>query len=498
MIIEVKKFTSVINKVSDLTAGDKIVPGLMLCLSKDDSSESDNGTLKVCYSDGHKSLIEEIEVQVEEKDYIGDIIVSFEQMKRAVGNCQPSGIINTNGGIKISYLDNKIIRVSADQFIQLYDNDGNPTENRKIAIKKMDLTWTEPGSDIKSSILTRMKYDTIFEPDGGMDEYDKAELIDALSKTSVEKGKNIYISANVQSVFVANQAHVTAVPVSGVKLTQEDIDEISGTLSENGTFSEENLKAEIEKRSKRINQSIVMTQTIAKALIGIFGKCDSDKVFIHRRDKFCNIIIENDTEKVGVWFEMSQASKAHIGAFERYNSYGYKSYQIMFLREFLANNVKSALESAKSDKVALKFEPTELDVPTCDKDLVITCGNSSASIADSYRVNPDDLIDVTGDIESKTFVISLQVLNDMLAQLKTSYVAFDINVDSNDVVCLRLAEVDDDKLADEYKKARQEVEKQCIEKNEQFVPDKTPTPIEMKLDYRVNTLNTKQFTMLAK
>lgn len=495
MIIDVKKFTSTINKVADLTASDKMIPGLLLGLTRVDET---TGNLKVCYSDGHKSLIEELEVQVDDNDHFGEIIVSFEQMKRAVGNCQPSGIINTNGGIVVSYLANNIIRVSAAQFMQIYDDEGNPVENRKIAVKKMDLNWSEPGSDIKSSILTRMKYDSIFQPDGNTDTYDRTELIDALSRTSVEKGKNIYISANVQHIFVANQAHVTAVPVSKLEVTQDDIEEVGTELKESNSLTDESLAAAIEEMSHRVTQSVVLSQTMAKSLIGILGKCESDTVLLHRKDKYCNLIVESDTERVGIWFEMTQASKAHIGAFERYNSFGYMSYQTLFLREFLANNVKSALDSAKSDKVALKFEPTELEVPTCDKDLVITCANSGASIADSYRVNPDDLIDVNNDIESRTFTISLQVFSDMLAQLKTSYVALDINCDETGTVYIRLAEVDANKLATAYERARKTVEENCIANGEEFIPDKTPTPVEIKLGYRVDTLNTKQFTILAK
>lgn len=495
MVIDVKKFTSTINKVADLTASDKMVPGLLLGLTRIDDI---TGTLKVCYSDGHKSLIEELTVQVDDNDHFGDIIVSFEQMKRAVGNCQPSGIINTDGGIVVSYLDNNIIRVSAAQFMQIYDDEGNTVENKKIAVKKMDLNWSEPGSDIKSSILARMKYDDIFQPEGNTDTYDRAELIDSLSRTSVEKGKNIYISANVQHVFVANQAYVTAVPVSRLPVTQEDIERVTNELREKAELTDEKLAQAIENMSCRVTQSVVMSQTMAKSLIGILGKCESDTVLLHRKDKYCNLIVENDTEKVGIWFEMTQASKAHIGAFERYNSFEYKSYQVLFLREFLTNNVKSALESAKSDKVALKFEPTELESPTCDKDLVITCANSGASIADSYRVNPDDLIDVTSDIESKTFTISLQVFSDMLAQLKTYYVALDINCDDTGTVYIRLAEVDAEKMLNEYEKARKTVEENCKANGEEFVPDKTPTPVEIKLAYRVNTLNTKQFTILAK
>ena len=495
MIVGVKEITSIINKVSDLTAGDKIIPGLLLKVYKNEASE---GKLSVCYSDGHKSFIEEIGVLLDETDHIGDVVVSFEQMKRAISNCQPSGIINTDGGIVISYLDNNIIRVSADQYMKIYDNDGNETGNRKIAVKKMDLSWTEPNADMKSSILSRMKYESIFEPDAGTDEYDRAELIEALNKTSVEKGKNIYISANVQSVFVANQAHVTSVPLSQFELTMEEFDEIRAELSEKGSYTEEQFNNLCKERCCRVRQSIVMTQPIAKAIIGILGKCSSEKILVHRKDKCCNIIAENDTEKVGIWFEMAQASKAHIGALERYNSLGYKSYQLLFLREFLANNIKSALESSKSDKIALKFEDTELETPTCAKDLVITSGNAGASIADTYRVNPDDLIDPTNDIGTRTFNISLKVISDMMAQLKTSYIAMDINVDETGTICIRLAEVDAEKMTNEYANARKQTEILCNQQGLVFDPMSTPTPIEIKLGYRINTLNTKQFTILSK
>lgn len=494
MIVNIKDITSAIHKVADITSGDKTIPGLMFKLYK---NEADEGKLSICYSDGHKSLIEEINAIIEDTDHIGDIVVSFEQMLRAIGNCQPSGIIRVSD-VKITYLENNIIRVSADQSMDIVDNEGNVVGERKLAVKKMDISWIEPGSDMRSSILNRMKYDTIFEPDGTVDTYERAELMDILSRTSVEKGKNVYISANIQEAFVANQAHVTSVPIKKNEISLEDTDIIRGELVERGEYTEEKFNEEVKKRENRVSQSVVIAQNIAKALIGILNKCSSDTVSVHRKDKYCNIIVENDTEKVGIWFEMAQASKAHIGSLERYSSLEYKNYQILFLREFLANNIKSALDSAKSDKVALRFEDTELEVPTCSKDLVIASTNAGASIADSYRVNPDDIVDEAGDIDTKQFNISLKVLSDMMAQIKTDYVAFDINVGENDTTCIRIAEVDAEKLATEYSNARKLTEKRCAETGVAFDPNTTPTPVDIKTGYRLSTLNVKQFTILSK
>lgn len=484
MKVNISKITNAINKISDLTSGDKTIPGVLLDLSED--------TLKVCYSDGHKSLVEKLSVEVEEGDYIGAIAVDFTQMARAIANCQPSGIIKVEE-IRLEYKPNNIVTVSADQNLEVTDDEGNITQTKKLASKKMDLAWKEPGSDMKSAILTRMKYDDIFEADM-TDEFDKKELVEALSKTSTEKGKQIYLSVKTQNIFVANQAHVTSVPISKLKeLSLEEKDEIRAELNEAGTFTDENYKAEIEKAENRMHFSVAMSQTLSKSLIGILNKMSSDTVYLHTKDKCCNIFVDNEDETVGVWFEMAQASKAHTGSLERYSSMNYKTYQIMFLREFLANNVKSALNATKSEKVDLKF-----DIVDEELGLVIKAGSASSSVADTYRVVTYDVIDPTNDLTSKSFVISLKVLSDMLDQLKTTLVALDIEVGVEGTTCIRLAEVNDSKMTDEYNKAREETRKLCEARGEAFDSNSTPTPIELKLNYRINSIDTKQYTMLSK
>jgi hypothetical protein len=495
MRIDISKITSAVNKISDFTSGDKTIPGVLLNLLKVEGSETD-GRLQVCYSDGHKSLIEEIDASIEEGDHIGGIVVSYEQLNRAVGNCQPSGSIKVKD-INFTFLANNIVRIWADQLKQFEDAEGNVEAERKLATKKMDLLWTEPGSDMKSSILTRMKYNDIFDSDV-TDEYDKSELVDALSKTSTEKGRLIYLSANVQTIFVANQAHVTAVPISKLKtLNMEEQDTIRATLVEQNAFTEEALKQEIEKEEKRIHQSLIVTQQIAKALIGIFNKTSADKVYMYRQDKYCNIYIDTDTEKVGIWFEMATASKAHTGMLDRYNSLKYENYQLLFFREFLDNIVKSALDATKSEKIQFKFEPTQFDDASSALDLVIASGSSSASVSDTYRINPDAIVASDDALQTRVFNVSLKVFTDMLAQLKTERVALDINIAEGNITCIRLSEVDTDAFNKKYTQIREEVAREVQQAGGQFDPYSTPTPLEKKLLLRNGTLKTKQYTMLS-
>lgn len=491
MKLGISKITSAINKIYDLTSGDKSIPGVLFRPNKEENK------LSVCYYDGHKAFVEEIEAVYEDNDKLDDFVVDFDKIHRAILNCQPSGIIKVSE-VEFKFISDSIVRVSAEQFMEVADGDGNVSGTRKMANKKIDLKYVNANADMKSSLLTRMKYDTIFEPDDSTDEYDKSEFIDALGKTSIEKNKNIYISANVQQMFVSNQAHVTAVPVKGFEVTLEDMDNIRAELVEKNQFTEEKYQEEIKNYRNRVHQSVVLGQSVAKSLIGILNKCKADKVLLHKRDKFCNLMIDTDEEKVGIWFEMPVASKAALGALERYNSLGYKTYQMMFFREFLDNNIKSALNATKSEKVVFSFEDTEIEDAVSDIDLVIGSANSVSSMTDVYRVNPDDYISLQDDLKTKTFSVSLKVFSDMLSQLKTEYVALDINIGEADSICIRLAEVDREKMAEEYVKAREKTAEICSANGVEFDPNSTPTDVETKLNYRVNILKTKQYTMLAK
>lgn len=499
MVIDIKKITSAVNKINDLASSDNVAtPGFMFKLDRNEDDTELNGLLSVCYSDGHKSLIEYIAVKLEDTDLVGaNIVVEFSPLIKAIQNCQPTGIIKCNE-IKFNYLDGNILRISAAQEMEIYDADGNVESTRTLGNKQMDLKWVEPTSSVKSSILSRMKYDSIFEPEAIVDTYDKKELIDIFSRTATEKGKRIYLSSKTQSAFVANQAHLTIVPISNTGDYEEELASAREELSARGEYSEERLKQLAMERVNRVHHSIVIKQETAKALISILGKCESETVSLHRSDnKYCNIIVdEAEGEKVGVWFEMLSPNKAHVCAVERYNELGFKTYQLLFIREFLANNIKSACDNGKDGRTTFHFEPTKIEGAASNVDLVIDGVGSN----DTYRVNIDAVTDTVGNLLDQKFVVNLKLFNDMLAQLKTPYVALDFDINDVDASSrsIRLAEVDSEKLSAEYGKLREETRKLCEQQGTTFDPNTTPTPVELKVKSRANCLITKQYTMLAK
>ena len=101
--------------------------------------------------------------------------------------------------------------------------ESNVVGQRVMANKRMDVAWVEPGSNMKASILTRMDYDALFtDPEAETaDHYIIGELTDALSRTSVEKNRAIYLSTKTQKIFVSNTAHLTAVPIQGYDRANE-------------------------------------------------------------------------------------------------------------------------------------------------------------------------------------------------------------------------------------------------------------------------------------
>lgn len=493
MKVSIDKIVSAVNKLSDVITSEssKQVPGVMLEMSEN--------LLKVCYFNQHTAFTENIEVETDETDKMGAYVVDSAQLKRAINSCKPTGKIKVEE-VYITVKD-KIMTISAEQMYADTDAEGNVVGTRNIANKSMDLAWVEAGSDLRSSIFTRMNYDDIFVSDGIDDVFDKAELLDALARTSTEKGKQIYISTKTQTIFVSNQAHVTAVPVSKAKvLNQEELDTIRAELTEAGNFSDETYAEAIAKAENRMHYSIVMTQAIAKAIIGVFGKVQTDSIYVHTKDKFCSVFVESDGEHVGLWFDMPVASKAHIGALDRYNSLKYDTYQLSFLRDFLVDSISSASEINKGAAI-FKFEQNE---DTGELELVIKAGSSQASVSDVYKVKASTATitdasaeSVFGTLLDKEFKVSIEVFKAMLDQLKTDIVTLDINCE-NDASTIRLAELDFAVEEECYKEARRETERLCKEQGIAFDASSTPTPSSLKTGYRASTLKTKQFTMLAK
>lgn len=505
MKIDIEKLKGAYDKIAALTSGDKTVPGVMFNIFIEEGETADEegitpGRMDVCYNSGKKAFMETVDVQIEEGDRLGKMVVSFEKLGEAINKCMSKGTIKVEA-VQFQFID-KIIRVTATQYMYTYDENGEVSGAQTVGRVETDLLGNDVNADKKTELLNRMDYNSIFDPAGIPDEYDREEFVDILGRVSVEKGRNIYVSGQTHSVFVQNQAHLTSVPVSLYdELSEDEIATLKRKMVESGAtdLSDTAVQAEALKQRRRIHSSLVIPQQIAKALAVILGKCESEDIKIHVADKiYCNIVVsDNDEEKVGIWFEMANPNKTQTESFKIYDNTAYEDYQLIFIKDILDLAVKNATSSSSNDKTALKFGDTKLEDAIMPISMFISGSNSIASVKDEYEVNLDTLDAPVDDLNGKQFTISLKVLNDMLAQIKTPHVAFDIAISENRAL-LRLAEIDEAEMVKRYTEARTKLAEDYAARGEEFIADKTPTPFEYKAAFRKDVLKCKQYTTIVK
>ena len=470
MKLLVKDITSAVSKVTELVSGEKVVPGVLLRIG--------NNEMSVCYTDGRKTLCEPIEVESEDGDITGDIVIDYNRLIGALSNCQPSGRIVVDY-ITFKFEDNKTIKIEAEQKC-LISEDGETEEYKVMAVKQMKLNWADVNSNLRTSILGRVDYNSLFELTT-YDVWDIEEIIDILSKTSTEKGKVIYMSPLIQKVFVANLAHVTSVPVSQLEVTPLDAETLRVELIEDG--KEDEYEEKLRLMGNRLRFPATLTTVAAKQLCGILNKVGKGiKVYTHTENGFFTLVTEDN--KVGIMLDMPEGSKAQTSQFDKFSAIKYDSYQMNFVREFIADAVKSAIVSTNAEKLTFSFDRTEAG----EVELIITASNSTASINDTYRVITEDCIEMLDDICNRQMKVSLNIFNSMLSQLKSDIISMDLSILADGTACIRLADIDMDTAREEYFGARQRL----------GLTDIDPTPEEEKVKYRVKTLRTTQYTMIAK
>lgn len=481
MYLDIKQITGAINKISDLVSGDKTVPGVLFRLIKDDTSK-DSGVLQVCYSDGHnKATMEEMSVVLEPTDYIGDVATYYEQLVPAIQGCQPHGKIEVDK-LRIEYFP-ETLKLSVDQIVSYPDVTGENTVREKMGSKHIDIAKVDPLSTPKTKVLTLQKYDDIFKGEQ-VDEFEKSNFIDLLSRTSSEKGRLIYFSPKMQKAIVANQAYAVTCDIPKYTIDDAEVQAIKDELAKNGITDQASFDAIYKQKTDRLHQSVIISQQMAKSIISMLSKLNSDKIYIERADAFCNIFVDNDEEKFGIWFTMPKGSNLHTNFVEKHANLEYKTYQLTFLKDLLEGAVNQALSTTKSEKIDLKFSTQTNDSNGSIEHVVsIDGGSSSASTSNQSTFRIDDVVDSLGDLDTRSLNISLKIISDMLSQLKTEIIAFDVDISENGTTCVRIAEISMPARAEQYDIMREGL-------------GDAPTPIERKLESRDKTLLVREYTML--
>lgn len=440
MIIEIKKITNALAKVSAFASGEKNVPGVLLDIKDNE--------VHVCYSDGRKSVIEKIEAITGEEDRRGQIVLNYQRLVGIINSCQPTGKIVTDS-IELLFADEKTLKIRAEKKIAETDGDSSEVEYRTCSIFEQSISWVEAGADMKVAILSRMNYDSIFEGEE-VDEWEIGELRKKLDKASTEKGKVVYMSPKYGSAFVSNTAYFIDLPIEGY------------------------------------TNPMIFTTAMAKSISDILGKIsETDKVNVHVVDKrYCCIHTGENT--VGIWVEMAAANSVHLSTLGRYRAKGYKSFQLTFIKDILKNVVDSALSTNGADKTVLKFADSKIEDGA--KELRIASNNSGASISNTYSVVCVECSDQEDKIDSLELPISLKVLSEMIGKCDNDYVAFDIDLDDTESKIIRLSDIDMESKIVSDNKIR----------NRLGLGMEESIPLEEKLEHRVDMLGNKIYTISTK
>ena len=377
MIIELKKLTDAIAKVKSFAQDIKTVPGILLRFGENQ--------MEVCYSDGHKAIIERIETEVEESERIGDIVVNYQVFTDVINNCQPAGVINCDE-LEITVSDNSTLIIEAVKYVLVGKGDDEEPVKKPVSKFRQEIKYNLPGSDIRYGVLTRMNYDDIFSADV-RDSWNKGELQNTLSRLSKDEAKVCYCSSQLKAAFAVNLNHTVFIP-----------------------------KEELE------NCGFSLSAKLAKYIVEILNKLESDEVLVAVEERrYCKMTTPD--EKVGIWFEMSPASRVDLDTLKSYESKAYAQYQIVFNRYALQDAVKCAIASDNTESTSMSFVDSE------DGLVVSIVRGRTDSKAKEFAIIAEEYKDNTGKLMDTTVPISLKAFSSILDNCSGPYLLVDINDD---------------------------------------------------------------------
>ena len=403
MILSIEQLSKALDKASAFAAGEKNVPGIMLDIQEN--------SVNICYADGRKALIENIDATIDEGDRLERVVVDYRKFVEIVKACQPSKMIYTDD-VEITFKNDSALNVRVEKKIALFESEDSEPEYKVASVFDQNIGWAKADSSIRTKILSITDYDSIFNSEKA-DEWGVEELKNILDKTSTERNKIVYLSPKKGSAFVSNMAHLSCIPM------------------EDG-----------------YENAIVISTPVAKAMYDILSGVDGEEIVkVHILDKRYCCIYTID-KRLGVWVEMAEPSRIHLSTLERYQTKEYKSYQTTIIRAVLENAIVSAIESGEVNKTIIEFKKGKKDTKKKlgGLELIISSRNTSTSTINDYRVSVTEYVEGTiGDkknnIEELKLPVRLKDIMDILNKCETDYVGIDIDIDDNNTTCIRISEL---------------------------------------------------------
>lgn len=401
MILNFNKFAEAVKRAEKFASDSPSSKNVLL--------EARQDKLIISFSDGKKNITERIPCTMEDSDMDEKAIVTFENVKDIITACTGSGLIRVDDiTLKFDGRD-KLIADADKYFVTTLDNEN---EVKKIcAHVNKEVKYTRVDDLKGGTILTRFDYDTIFTTvgeslsgDAPADEWTVGQLKDLFARVSKNDPKTCFFSGKNKAAYSMTQASLTFVPI------EQDITHGFSLAS---------------KVAKNIGD-----------IIGAFG-VDTKIQIVTVDKKFCYMM--NVDETFGIMFELAQATRNDVSTLQRYRSASYDTYSFIFLKDALADTLKTALGAAKDDNSVLNFRLGKEQIAGMDSDkeelqCIIDRGNASSSIsklvvgAVAYTDNEESSI---LDLHIK---LNLKVLLDIMSNCTNNFVEFELLKVQNSVL----------------------------------------------------------------
>ena len=396
MILNFNKFAEAVKRAEKFASDAQSSKNLLL--------EAKGDKLCVSFSDGKKNITERLDCVIEDGDINERAIVTFENIRDIINSCAGSGSI-TIDTVTFKFDGRDKLIVDADKYY-LISKDNENTIKKICSHVNKEIKYTRVDDLRGGTILTRFDYDTIFTTiNDSADEWDMSELKELLLRAAKNDPKTCFFSGAKQAAYSMTQASLTLIP-----------------------FKEE------------ISNGFSLNSKVAKSLGDIIGSLSGtdNKLLVYTVDKkFCYMMTSDET--LGIMFELAQATRNDVTSLQRYTSATYDTYSFVFVKDALADTLKTALAAAKDDNSVLNFRlgTEKLDGAESDREelqCVIDRGNVASSIS-KLVVGAVSYTDSEEDSLLNTHInLNLKVLMDIMNNCIKRFVKFDLLKNQNSVM----------------------------------------------------------------
>ena len=129
MQVSLEKLTQAMQKVKKFADDNKNVPGVMLDINEN--------SMKVCYSDGKRAIVEKLDILQGQEPIQGKIVVPYKRLMEIIESCQPSGILATSD-FDIEFGSDNIMTINYAKKIKLAPKKGEVQEGEEPEYEEKD------------------------------------------------------------------------------------------------------------------------------------------------------------------------------------------------------------------------------------------------------------------------------------------------------------------------------------------------------------------------